>query len=133
MIKRTKDKSEGMYDAIPLAPPTLDIPGVAIMRRYAKSAGVDLDAQGTHYVQGWWSMPIMVEGIQRTLDTQKDLAGPNTKDAMESMKGYDTGGVTRLITFTPTDHRGNQALRVYQVKDGKWQAITDYISVPAAK
>jgi branched-chain amino acid transport system substrate-binding protein len=124
--------TEGMYGAIPFAPPTLDIPGVALVRQYTKAKGVDLDAAGLHYVQGWWSMAIFLQGIKLTLDAKKDLTGPNIKAALERLTNFDTGGVTPPITFTPTDHRGNQALRIYQVKDGKWQAVTDYIAVPKA-
>ena len=47
--------------------------------------------------------------------------------ALETMKDFDTGGVTTKLTFTPDDHRGSKALRLYQVKGGKWAPVTDYL------
>lgn len=133
MINLLKDKAEGMYGAIPFASPTLDIPGVALIRQYTKAKGIDLDAKGLHFVQGWWSITVLMAGVKSTLDAKKDLTGPNIKAAMESITNFDTGGVTSPITFTAADHRGNQAIRIYQVKNGKWQAVTDYIAAPKAR
>ncbi len=130
MVALTKQNAEGIYGAIPFAPPTLDIPGIAFVRQYTQSAGIDLDVQGLSYVQGFWTMAVMVEGIRRTLDAGQDLTGPNIKAALEGIKDFDTGGVTPPITFTPSDHRGNRAIRIYQVQKGKWIAVTDYIPVP---
>ncbi len=133
MISQAKDKAEGMYGAIPFAPPTVDTPGVALVRQYAQAKGIDLDAKGLHYIQGWWSMAVMAEGIKATLEAGKELTGPNIKGALESLSRFDTGGVTPPITFTPSDHRGSKAMRIYQVKNGKWIAITDYVPLPGAR
>ena len=34
-------------------------------------------------------------------------------------------------TFTPTKHLGSDASRISQIQDGKWKAISDYVSSPA--
>jgi branched-chain amino acid transport system substrate-binding protein len=125
-----KTNADGVYGAIPFAPPSLDVPGVQFVRQYTKAKNVDLDAKGLHYVQGWWSMAILLEGIKRTVDAKKPLTGENIKASLESIKDFDTGGVTSPITFTATDHAGNKAMRVYQSKGGKWVAVTEYLTAP---
>jgi branched-chain amino acid transport system substrate-binding protein len=73
-------------------------------------------------------MSVMTEAIRRTLDAGEDLTGPNIRAQLEQMSGYETGGITSPLTFTSSDHAGNKALRLYQVENGKWVSLTDYIS-----
>ena len=58
----------------------------------------------------------------------KELTGENIKASMEGLKDFSTGNVTAPITFTGSDHRGNKTLKVYQVKGGKWEPVTDFLT-----
>ena len=50
--------------------------------------------------------------------------------ALEHLEGYDLGGLGAPITFTSTDHAGVKRGRVYQVKEGKWQPIIEWLIPP---
>ena len=98
------------------------------IRPWTEANDVDLDEQGVHYVQGWTTMRAMVDAIRQVVDDGDEVTGPNIKAALEAYSGYSTGGVTNSITFTTTDHAGSKALQLYQVNNGEWERISDYIS-----
>jgi branched-chain amino acid transport system substrate-binding protein len=76
-------------------------------------------------------MQVMAEGIKRVLDEGQELTGENIRTALEGMTNYDTGDITTPLTFTPDNHAGNKALRMFEVQDGQWQPVSDYIDVSA--
>ena len=82
------------------------------------------------YVQGWWTMAVMVEGLRRVVAQGQDLTGENIKAALESLTDFDTGGVTVPISFTPDDHRGSKGMRMFEVQGGEWQPLTEFLSAP---
>ncbi len=129
-INLAGDAAEGVYGTLPFTPPSDPVPGHEAPAQWLKEHGSSLDAKGLHYVQGWWTMAVMAEGIRRVVEDGKPVTGENIKAALESIRDFDTGGVTAPITFTPESHRGSTALRIYTVKDGKWTRVTDYISAP---
>jgi len=68
------------------------------------------------YMRGWLWVIIAAEGIKR--------AGPNptgesVKNALESLKDFDTWGITPPFTYTSEDHRPTNRARLVMVKDGK--------------
>ena len=63
-------------------------------------------------------MMVMWEGLKRA-DKAGQLNGPGLKAALETLRDFDTGGLTAPITFTPTDHRPNTALRIFKMSDNK--------------
>ncbi|NPA93653.1 MAG: ABC transporter substrate-binding protein [Chloroflexi bacterium] len=129
-INLAGDAAEGVYGTLPFTPPSDPVPGHEAPAQWLKEHGSSLDDKGLHYVQGWWTMAVMTEGIRRVVEEGKPVTGENIKAALETIKDFDTGGVTAPITFTPESHRGSTALRIYMVKDGKWTRVTDYISAP---
>ncbi len=130
LLKLAGDAAEGVYGTIPFTPPSNPVPGHKQADEWLKAHGSSLSEKGVHYIQGWWTMAVMTEGIKRALASGKPLTGENIKAALETIKDFDTGGVTAPITFTPQSHRGSTALRIYQVQNGQWKAVTDYISAP---
>ncbi len=128
-LKLAGDAAEGVYGTIPFTPPSDPVPGHDAPAKWLKDHGSSLEAKGVHYVQGWWTMAVMAEGIKRAA-AKGDVSGEAIKAALETIKNFDTGGVTAPITFTPQSHRGNKALRIYEVKDGKWTRVSDYIEAP---
>ncbi|NTU85264.1 MAG: ABC transporter substrate-binding protein, partial [Chloroflexales bacterium] len=95
---------------------------------YAKEKGIDFGGADSSFVQGWTAMSILVAGIEKTVADGKELTGENIKATLETLSDFDTGSVTQPITFTDTDHAGSKALRVFQVKDGKWGAVTEFMT-----
>ncbi len=129
-INLAGDAAEGVYGTLPFTPPSDPVPGHDAPAKWLKDHGSSLEEAGLHYVQGWWTMAVMAEGIKRVLDQGKPVTGENLKAALETIKNFDTQGVTAPITFTPQSHRGNTALRIYQVQGGKWTRVSDYVSAP---
>jgi len=120
--------AEGVLGAIPFTPPTSPVPGHKDPDEWLKSKGSSLEAKGLHYSQGWWTMAVMTEGIRRTIQQGKPVTGENIRSGLESIQNFDTGGVTAPISFSPTSHKGNNALRMFKVENGKWVQVSDYIS-----
>ncbi len=120
--------AEGVFGALPFTPPTSPVPGHKDPDEWLKSKGSSLEAKGLHYSQGWWTMAVMTEGIRRTIQQGKPVTGENIRGGLESIQNFDTGGVTAPISFSPTSHKGNNALRMFKVENGKWVQVSDYIS-----
>ena len=127
LVELAGDAAEGVIGTLPFTPPSVDVPGDDDVRKYAESNGANLNDLGLHYTQGWWTMKVMVEGIDRVVKDGKEVNGENIRAALEGIQNYDTGGVTAPISFSATDHRGNKSLKLFQVQGGQWQQMSDYI------
>lgn len=127
LVELAGDAAEGVVGTLPFTPPSVDVPGDDDVRAFVASKGEDLNKLGLHYTQGWVTMEVMAAGIEKVIKDGKPVNGENIRAALETITNFDTGGVTAPITFTPQSHRGNKALKLFQVKNGKWEAISDYI------
>jgi branched-chain amino acid transport system substrate-binding protein len=74
--------------------------------------------QNTHYIRGWVSMMVLCEAL-KIADQKGQLNGPGVKAALESIKNFDTGGLTSKITFDPKDHRPNMSAKIFEYQKGK--------------
>ncbi len=129
-VELSGDAAEGTIAASPFAFVTS---GASLIedeiRPYTEEAGVDLDAKGVHYVQGWVTMRLMVDAIREVAANGDDVTGESIHAALEGFTSYSTGDVTTPLTYTSSDHAGNKALRLYEVKNGVHEQMTDYIEV----
>ncbi|NTV64135.1 MAG: ABC transporter substrate-binding protein [Oscillochloris sp.] len=125
LVKLAGADAEGVAGTIPFSPTGA---GAEKALGYAKEKGIDFGGADSSFVQGWTAMSILVAGIEKTAADGKELTGENIKASLETLTGFETGGVTQPITFTSTDHAGSKALKVYQVKSGKWEGITDFMT-----
>jgi branched-chain amino acid transport system substrate-binding protein len=121
------DAAEGVVGASPFTFPGGDAEGLDTIGEYAQSQDKSLDELGVHYVQGWTTMSVMSEGITQVVENGEEITGPNIRAALETLDGYETSGITAPLTITSDDHAGSNALRLYEVQDGAWVAMTDYI------
>ena len=74
------------------------------------------DTHASPYMRGWLWVVVAVEAIKR--------AGPNPtgeaiKKALESLKEFDTWGLTPPFTYTNEDHRPTTRARLVVIKGGK--------------
>ena len=74
------------------------------------------DTHASPYMRGWLWTIMAAEAIKR--------AGPNptgegVKKALESLKDFDTWGITPPFTYTNEDHRPTNRARLVVVKGGK--------------
>jgi branched-chain amino acid transport system substrate-binding protein len=73
----------------------------------------------------------MIEAIRIAIDNvgYENLDGRAVKEALESIKDFDPLGIKKL-TYTPEDHRGSAAVRIYEVQSGKVVPVTDWQEAP---
>jgi branched-chain amino acid transport system substrate-binding protein len=117
-VKTAGAAAEGHLMVQPFAPPSTGKPGHQEVRQYCQSKGIDLDAKGLHFVQGWYTMHVMAKGIEKVLTDGKELTGPNLRTALETMPPVDTGGVIGPVKFSAESHRGSTASGIYRVSGG---------------
>ncbi len=115
--------AEGVAGSILFAPPGPDITGLDDADTFLRSKGSSLAEEGLLYGQGWMTMHLMAEGIRRAA-ASGELSGQAIKSALESLREFDTGGVTAPVTFTDTNHRGTNAMRIFRVHNGAWEPLT---------
>jgi branched-chain amino acid transport system substrate-binding protein len=129
LVNLAGEAAEGVMGALPFAPPTSPVPGHKDAEEFLKGKGsTTLEEATLHYTQGWWTMATMTEGIRRVLQEGKEVNGENIRAALEGIQNFSTGDVTSAISFSPTNHKGNSSLKLYQVQDGKWIQVSEFIS-----
>lgn len=130
-IKVAGPAAEGHLMIQPFAPPGIAKPGHQAVRDYCQGKGIDLDAKGLHFVQGWYTMHAMVKGIEKTLADGKELTGPNIRAGLETMPAVDTGGVLAPIKFSADSHRGATASSIYRVSGGTFTELAAAVAPKA--
>lgn len=76
------------------------------------------------YNKSWASMMVMWEGLKRAKKAGQ-LDGPGLKAALETLKDFETGGLTPPLTYTPEDHRPTTRCGLFSIKDGELSLLTD--------
>ena len=67
------------------------------------------------------------EGLKRALEDGDDVDGPALKTALEEIPEFETGNVSAPIDFTAESHAGMQASKLFQVENGVWTELTDFV------
>jgi len=100
-----------------------DLPGIKMIHQ----ANPDKKALLPWYVHGWAAALVISEGLRRLGD--KEVTGENLKKSLESIKDFDTGGVTSPISFSPENHIGGRGVKLYRpnLQAGYFEAMTDFI------
>ncbi|SNR58549.1 amino acid/amide ABC transporter substrate-binding protein, HAAT family [Haloechinothrix alba] len=117
------DAAEGHIMVQPFSPPSDPVEGHSEPADYLESQGESLEDKGLHYVQGWYTMHVMAEGIRHTIDSGQEVTGSNLRDALRSMDPVNTGEVTVPISFDADSHRGMEGTGIYQVDDGEMTTV----------
>jgi len=120
--------AEGSYGVHPIAPYGADVPGMKkVVESHEKwHAG----EQGTNvYVEGWVNILSVTEALKKA-DKAGNLTPAGIRNAFEEFRNFSTGGLAPPLTFTKTDHRGSMAAKMYQVQEGKFVAVSDWIELP---
>ncbi len=74
-----------------------DAPMINAMRTYAAKARPDVKHISPFYISSWLSGMVFAEIAERCIKANKPLLLPNMKVALESMKDWDSGGITGLL------------------------------------
>ena len=129
-ISLAGDAAEGVLGTSPFAFPGSGAAGLEEMDEYLTEQGGSLAEKGVRYVQGWLTMKVMAAAIEEVVAAGDEITGPNIRAALEGMQNYDTGGITQALSFSSDDHAANKAVQFFEVQDGTWSAVSDYVPVP---
>lgn len=104
-----------------------DGPMLKALHEQAKKSDPGMAYRPTAYVQGWFNAMVWTEVVKRTLDAGKPLTGENLKEALESIKDWDTGGIIG-VPVTVKDHSFPVG-RIYRAnaEAGKFEPVSDWI------
>lgn len=123
LVELAGDAAEGVLGSVIFAPPGEGVQGLADADVYLRSQGSSIAEKGLLYGQGWWVMAFMTEGIRRAA-AGGEVTGESIRAALETLDGFDTGGVTAPVGYSSTDHRGIKGMRIFAVSGGKWTPVT---------
>jgi branched-chain amino acid transport system substrate-binding protein len=105
----------------------LKVPGLKTPAAWLRShGGQSIHRKGIHYVQGWYTMSVILASVRRLVAQNKEINGPNIKAALETMPAIGTGGVTGSIKFTRSYHAGQKRSRIFQVIRGRFRQIAPF-------
>ncbi|WP_134704293.1 ABC transporter substrate-binding protein [Ammoniphilus sp. YIM 78166] len=118
------DAAEGFIGVVTHAFPYEDLPGMAEVKEYLDSKGQKLEDKNQKFIQGWVTTKIMMEGIRAAGD---NVTGEGIRKGLETINNLDLGGLAAPVSFSADNHAGTNQIRLAQVKNGKFEIITDYI------
>ncbi len=116
----------GHYTVQPWGTTGLKVPGLKAPSAWLAARGNTLGKASVHFTQGWYTMAVMLKGVERVLASGKPVDGPNLKAALESMPKFSTGGVTPDVKFTAQTHEGLHSSRIFQVIRGRFRQVKGY-------
>ncbi len=126
LVELAGDVAEGVLGSIIYSPPGEGIDGLNEAAAYLESKGKSIEEEGLLYGQGWTVAGFVTEAMERAAATG-ELTGDSIHAAFETFDGVESGGVTAPLTFTATDHRGVKGMRIFEIRDGRWQPVTEML------
>jgi branched-chain amino acid transport system substrate-binding protein len=112
-----KDAAEGVVGTMPCPPFGENVPGMAKVVAFHQKNHPN-DTHDTNYVRGWSYVMVWAEALKRA-DKAGKLNGEGIREALETFKDYDLGGLSMPVTYTKDDHRPTTKAILYQVQGGK--------------
>jgi branched-chain amino acid transport system substrate-binding protein len=87
--------------------------------------GTEKPYRGTIYTHGWLCNSVLVEGLKRA---GRNLDEDALVSALESIKNYDTGGLSGPISYGSSSHKGNNSWKIYKADPtgGKYAPLTGW-------
>ena len=119
-----KDVAEGATGVMPDVPFGENVPGMKKLTDFHQKNHPN-DTHDTMYVRGWTYVAVWGEALKRA-DKAGKLTGEGVKEALETLKDFDLGGLAQPVTYTPTDHRPATKTAIYMIKGGKLVKVGEY-------
>ncbi len=70
---------------------------------------------------------VLEEALKRA---GRDLTREKLIGALESIRGFNAGGLINSVTFSPTDHQGTKTIRIYQILPGGKTEFSNFVYTP---
>ncbi|HEY6105160.1 MAG TPA: ABC transporter substrate-binding protein, partial [Anaeromyxobacteraceae bacterium] len=119
-----KEFAEGVTGVVPHAPFGSDVPGMKKLVDFHQKNHPN-DTHDLFYVRGWSYVVVWTEALKRA-DKAGKLTSQGVKEALETFKDFDMGGLTNKVTYTPTDHRPSTKTPIYQIQGGKLVKVAEF-------
>ncbi|MBI2910163.1 MAG: ABC transporter substrate-binding protein [Chloroflexi bacterium] len=142
LIDMAGKAAEGVYGVYPTVTWGENVPGMAKVMEYAKKYHPEHEGN-LDYLISWAEALIDAEIMRQAVKSAgyEVLAKGNEESwkaieekGFRNVKGYDVQGLQGPVDFSnPQDRRGSKSVRVYQVKDGKFQAVSGWVEAPLIK
>ena len=82
-----------------------NVPGMTEMKEITMKYFPESKPRMTYYTVGWITSMELTEAARRV---GRDLDGEFLVGGLETIKGFDTGGLTGLITFSSKSHKATE-------------------------
>ena len=131
MIQKAGKAAEGLTGITSWYLPDEDTPGVQMVNETIRKKARRPEDRGSSYFIGWMNMWQTKMALEQTLERVKDWDKITPHEIMVTLEKWndvDVNGLGRL-SYSPTG-RGADAMRIVQVKNGKWTAVTDWRRSP---
>ena len=94
--------------------------------------GTETPWRGKDYCVGWIATMLLCEGMQRA---GKNLTPDACVEGMESIRDFDSKGICGPISYSPTNHKALDSVRLYKPEpaSGKLMPLTDWRRPPVYK
>jgi branched-chain amino acid transport system substrate-binding protein len=102
-----------------------DVPMIQTIKAFNKKHHPDVDYRPNSYMQGWFTGMTFVKLAQMCAEKGLPITGPNLKEMIPQLKGWDTGGLAGKVSFR--DSNATAMGKVYRAKGGKFEAVSDWI------
>jgi branched-chain amino acid transport system substrate-binding protein len=126
-IALSKEAARGFVGVHPFRSWYSDAPGAKKMRDITLKLhpGTEKPWRSEYYTLGWVNAMLFTEGMKRA---GKDLNNENLVNAMESMKEFNTWGLSGPVTWGSDDREGSESGILYKadVDTGMMVAISDW-------
>jgi branched-chain amino acid transport system substrate-binding protein len=106
-----------------------DNEGVVLVRELNARWHPEVTSRGMTYFWAFFSFAAVAEAMGRAVDRvgYENLNGEAMKEALETIRDFDSMGSTVRYTWTPNDHRGIQGCLWYQfTKEGTMEKVHDW-------
>ncbi len=125
VVKLAGDASDGYVGVITHAfAGEKSLPGMKAIEEYLASKNEKLSDKSQKFVQGWVSAQIMLAGVK---NAGNNVTGETVRQGLEKLNNLDLGGLAAPVSYKADNHRGTDKVRMGQIKNGKFEMITDYI------
>ena len=130
LIEQAGEVSDGFMGVLTHSLPYEDVEGMKEYETFLEGDGRSIEDINMQHVAGWVAAKVMMEGIKEAaeLKPEGDLSGEDVLAGLESLDKLDLGGLAAPVTFNAESHAGTNEARLGKVVDGKWEAMSDYLS-----
>ncbi|WP_448596101.1 ABC transporter substrate-binding protein [Thermoflexus hugenholtzii] len=122
LIKLLGPQAEGVIGIAVSAFYGENVPGMDAVVEAAQKYNPALKERLIRTVQAWANVKLLVEALKKA-DAAGQLNGPGIKAAIESFQNLDVGLGVPPLTYTPDDHRPTSMVRIYIVRNGKFELL----------